>query len=207
MLFCYCFDAIRVSRPQTQVIRTPVMLTKALHLIHPRVSCPTKRCLSSQLVQSHERNSKGEDRCRPSATAHNPSDRSLTDAQRQELSRVIKSPVQMDIYFETRLREVPLLPTKSWWDSKGGFSADFLAELHRKWDVSWSGIKRKLRWYINLREMFNQRYIARRHAILGKIAGHQILQYLLQILILDNLYILTLKICYFHMFQYFKLLS
>jgi len=48
-----------------------------------------------------------------------------------------------------------------------GLSTDFYAMMHNKYDFSIEGFKRKLKFYIELREKYNQRYIAQRHGILG----------------------------------------
>ena len=152
------------------------MLTKALGLSQARLLCPTKRYLSSQLAQTNQQLAKTDDRKHDLVELTAKRD-TLTESQRKELSKLIKSPVEMDVYFETRLKEVPLVRKKAFWDAKGGFSVDFLGDLHRKWDVSWGGIKRRIRWYINYREMYNQRYIARRHAILGESVWNKRLIY------------------------------
>ncbi|CAG2181492.1 unnamed protein product, partial [Oppiella nova] len=142
------------------------MFRKCVNSQHFRLLAINNRHLSSQIsVKTSEDVAKRSDG-RAVSAAEGLQHKTLTQQERQELAKVIKSPVHMDSYWEMKLEEK--IPQKvKMLDSKGGLSVDFLALMAHKFDFSLQGIKRRLRYWIAFREMYNQRYIARRHAILG----------------------------------------
>ncbi|XP_054168165.1 distal membrane-arm assembly complex protein 2-like [Oppia nitens] len=91
----------------------------------------------------------------------------LSEEDKRALAMVIKSPVDLDTYWEMALKEKKFVKKQTILDKKGGISTDLLKFLHHKYDISIPGIKRRLRYYIEFREIYNQRYINRRHTIIG----------------------------------------
>ena len=125
------------------------------------------RRFSSQIVKTNEDMNKIEERKDFDISLQNQNhEKDLSERQRHELTQVIKSPVQMDSFWEMNFEEKPF-KSRSFFDFKGGISVDTLAMLSHKFDFSIPGIKRRFKYYIAVREEYNQRYIRRRHAILG----------------------------------------
>ncbi|CAG2106660.1 unnamed protein product [Medioppia subpectinata] len=143
------------------------MLRKCVHAFQWRHLTTSQRLLSSQII------AKTSDQLVPKSEVSSlggsetsDENKGLAEYERQELAKVIKSPVQLDSYWETKIEEK--LPKRvSYFDRSGGLSVDLLNFMHYKYDISLQGLKRRLRFWIQVREQYNQRYIARRHAILG----------------------------------------
>lgn len=96
---------------------------------------------------------------------------SITELKKSEIEKSLKSPFHYDSFWEYMSIEEKQYDKKTDYLARGrkGFSTDFYAMMHNKYDFSIQGFKRKLKFYIELREKYNQRYIAQRHGILGLI--------------------------------------
>lgn len=121
------------------------------------------RCFSSQIIKPNEKQKESDISVENKETT-NELEKKMSESE--ILSQIIKSPVQMDSYWEMNLDDKQYKKAK-WLDHLGGISVDAFNVLHRKYDISIPGFKRRLKFYINFREEYNQRYIRRRHAILG----------------------------------------
>lgn len=112
---------------------------------------------------------------------------SITEREKNEISKLVKEPLHYDSFWEYMSIEEKEYNKKTDYLARGrkGFSTDFYAMMHNKYDFSIQGFKRKLKFYIQLREKYNQRYIAQRHGILGLILSihlsHNFFNYLLSL--------------------------
>jgi hypothetical protein len=96
---------------------------------------------------------------------------SIIEPKKSEIEKSLKKPLHYDSFWEYMSIEEKEYNKKTDYFARGrkGLSTDFYSMMHNKYDFSIEGFKRKLKFYIELREKYNQRYIAQRHGILGLI--------------------------------------
>lgn len=96
-------------------------------------------------------------------------DIALTEEELNAIEKVVQKPKDYDMIWEYNCSEEKSYDkiTDFFVNEKKGFSTDFIVFLHHKYDFSIQGIKRRFKYYIGIREEYNQRYIPQRHGILG----------------------------------------
>lgn len=96
---------------------------------------------------------------------------SVTKVEKFEIEKLVKKPLDYDSiweYFSSDApKDKPYNRVTAQPRGRFGLPTDVYVSLHHKFDFSVAGFKRRLKFYIDLREEFNQRYIAQRHGILG----------------------------------------